>query len=67
MIELTSEFGEFIKKCKSEKIGHIPSIEERKKMMIDNGLGDKITEESIKGWQEEIDEYKNISQEKVIL
>lgn len=67
IVELTSDFNAFIQKCKSEKIGHIPSIEERKKIMIENGLGDKITEESIRGWQAEIDEYKNICQEKVIL
>lgn len=66
-VELTSQFNEFIQKCKSEKVGYIPSIEERKKMMIENGLGDKINENSIKGWQDEIDEYKNINQEKVIL
>lgn len=67
IVELISDFNAFIQMCKSEKIGHIPSIEERKKIMIENGLGDKITEESIRGWQAEIDEYKNICQEKVIL
>lgn len=66
-VELATEFKEFIDKCKSEKIGHIPSIEERKKRMIENGFGDKITENSIKGWQAEINQYKNIYQEKVIL
>ena len=49
LVELTSEFNIFVQKCKSEKIGHIPSIEERKKIMIENGLGDRITEESIWG------------------
>ena len=67
IVLLADEFNQFIGKCKSEKIGHIPSIEERKNMMIENGLGDKITENTIKGWQEEIDEYKNICQEKVIV
>jgi hypothetical protein len=37
------------------------------KMMIENGLGDKINEYSIKGWQAELDEYSNIHQEKVII
>lgn len=35
--------------------------------MIKNGLGDKITESSLKGWQAEIDEYAGIHQEELIL
>lgn len=66
-IKIANNFHEFLEICKSKKIGYIPSIEERKKKMIQNGLGDKITEFSIKGWQAEIDEYKNIIQEVLIL
>jgi hypothetical protein len=66
-IKLTDNFQEFIKLCKSKKLGQIPSVEERMKMMIENGLGDKINEYSIKGWQAELDEYSNIHQEKVII
>ena len=66
-IKLTDEFNKFIKSCKSKKIGYIPSIEERKQMMIANGLGDKINEYTIKGWQAEIDEYNNINQVDVVL
>lgn len=66
-ILLCENFDDFIGKCKSRKIGHIRTIEERKQSMIENGYGDMITEESLKGWQAEIDEYANIHQEKVIL
>lgn len=67
MAELTTSFIAFIEKCKSKRIGHIPSIEERKNRMIENGLEDKISDEAIRGWQAEIDEYRNIHQEKVVL
>lgn len=66
-IELTEDFETFIDKCKSKKIGHIPTIQERKEYMIKLGKGNKITPEKIAGWQAEIDEYKNIHQEKVKL
>lgn len=33
-IELAEDFSSFIKKCKSKKIGHIRSIEERKNDLI---------------------------------
>lgn len=66
-VKISENFGEFVELCKSKKIGCIPSIEERKQKMIEKGLGDKITEFSIKGWQAEIDEYKNIYQEILIL
>ena len=64
---LCESLSDFIGKCKSKKIGHIRTIAERKQCMIENGYGDMITEESLKGWQAEIDEYANIHQEKVIL
>lgn len=66
-IEISENFSTFTDKCKSRKIGHIRSIEERKNDMIENGLGDKITNDSIRGWQAEIDEYANIYQEKLTL
>ncbi len=66
-IELTKNFESFIDKCKSEKIGYIPTIQERKEYLIKLGKGNKITPEKIAGWQAEIDEYKNICQEKVKL
>ena len=66
-IELTSDLISFVDKCKSKKIGHVRTIEERKQGMVENGLGDRITLESLKGWQEEIDIYGNMVQEKLIL
>lgn len=64
---LCEDLENFIGKCKSKKIGHIRTIAERKQSMIENGYGDMITEESLKGWQAEIDEYANIHQEEIIL
>lgn len=65
--EIASNFKEFVSLCKSEPIGHIRSIEERKKSLIDAGKGDKITQIKIDCWQKEIDKYKDMIQEEVIL
>lgn len=64
---ISSNFKDFISMCKSEKIGHIRSIEERKQCLIDSGKEDKITVKKIECWQKEIDKYIHIKQEKVIL
>lgn len=66
-IAIASDFKEFVSLCKSEKIGHIRSIEERKKCLIDAGKGDKITKIKIDNWQKEIDKYAGMNQEEVIL
>ena len=66
-IFVAENFSSFITKCKSEEVGHIPSIEERRALLISNGNGHLITPEKLAGWQAEIDRYKNIVQEKVIL
>jgi len=66
-IMLTNDFITFTKKCKSEKIGYIMTIEERKEMLIRNGKEKNITPDWIEAWQEEIDRYANIHQEKLIL
>ncbi|MBR3823612.1 MAG: SMI1/KNR4 family protein [Lachnospiraceae bacterium] len=62
-IKLTDNLCEFASKCKSEKLGYIETIEERKQGMIADGLGRRITESLIEAWQEEIDEYAHIHQE----
>lgn len=62
-LKLTDTLCEFASKCKSEKIGHIRSIEERKQDLIERGKGENITEGIIKLWQAEIDKYANIHQE----
>lgn len=64
---IASNFGEFLLMCKSEKIGHIRTIEERKQSLIDAGKGDKITQVKIDSWQKEIDKYAGIHQEEVII
>lgn len=66
-IEIAEDFRIFVSKCKSQKIGHIRTIEERKQALIANGFGDKITPEKIAGWQSEIDLYANIHQEELII
>ena len=66
-IKLTDDFITFTKKCKSERIGHIMTIEERKELLIKNGKVKNITPDWIEAWQEEIDEYANIHQEELIL
>ena len=66
-IKLTDTLCEFASKCKSEKIGHIRSIDERKQSMIAKGMEKYITEATIKGWQAEIDVYANIHQEEFVL
>ena len=62
-IKLSDTLSEFVSKCKSEKMGHIRTVEERKRDMIAAGFGRRITEEKIKRWQAEIDKYANIYQE----
>lgn len=64
---IAGSFIEFVKNCKSERIGHIRTIEERKNDMIAAGLGDKISEIAIRNWQKEIDRYSGYYQEEVEL
>ena len=66
-IELSPSLSFFFSHCHSQKIGHIRTIEERIADMERMGKGNKITEEKLKCWQKEIDEYSQIKQEKVIL
>lgn len=66
-IVVSSDFKKFILLCKSEKIGHIRTIDESKQYLIEAGKGDKITEKKIECWQREIDKYANIEQEEVVL
>lgn len=66
-IEISENFAEFIKKCKSDKIGKISSIEDRKERLIKNGKEANITPGLIELWQKEIDYYSNVHQEQLIL
>ena len=64
---ITDSFEEMILNGKSKKNGHIRTIEERKNDMIKAGFGDRITDISISCWQEEIDKYKDMKQELIVI
>lgn len=66
-IELSKDFKSFLRACESERIAHIMTIEERKQILIENGKGNKITDEKIAGWQAEIDYYSDLHQEELVL
>ena len=66
-IKLADSLSEFAANCQSEKIDHIPTIEERKQAMIKDGLEKKITDDLIRGWQAEIDRLQQIHQEEFAL
>ena len=65
--ELTDNLITFFKCCKSQKIGYIPSIEEREQLLIKNGKEANITDSLRKAWQSEIELYGDMVQEKVII
>ena len=67
MIELAENLTAFLNCCKSKKLGHIRSIEERENSMIEKGRGDIIDDELRAMWQAEIDKYGNMVQEEVII
>ncbi len=64
--KIADDFKSFVAGCKSKKIGHIRTIEERRKCLFDN-FGEEPTEAQLKGWQAEIDEYSKMVQEEVTL
>ena len=67
IIELAENLTAFFNCCKSGKIGHIRSIEERENSMIEKGRGDIIDDELRAMWQAEIDKYGNMIQEEVTI
>lgn len=64
---MANSFIEFINNCESEQIGHIKTIEERKQMLIQSGMGSRINEFMIEGWKEEIDRFSAYHQEEVTI
>lgn len=62
-IKLADSLCAFATKCKSEKIGRVRTIEERRQSMIEKGMGRYIDDILIQDWQAEIDKYANIHQE----
>ena len=67
--ELKDDFKEFTSKCKSRKVSPDVrmTIEEREADLISRGKGGNITDGLRKMWQEEIDTYGNMIQEKLVV
>ncbi|MDO5558068.1 MAG: SMI1/KNR4 family protein [Oscillospiraceae bacterium] len=67
--ELAGDLEEFVKCCKSRKIPEECStpVEERERQLIERGHGDNISDGLRKMWQDEIDLYGNMKQEKVVI
>ena len=66
---IADDFKEFTSKCKSKKISPDVrmTIEEREADLISRGKGGNITDGLRKMWQEEIDTYGNMIQEKLVV
>ena len=64
--KIADDFESFIQCCKSKKLGHIRTIEERRQLLLEK-RGREPTEAQLKGWQEEIDIYSKMKQEEVII
>lgn len=66
---IAEDLKAFVKKCKSREINPRAkrSIEECEANMIAKGRGHVITDTLRKTWQDEIDKYGNMVQEKVII
>lgn len=67
LIKLTDSFSDFVSKCKSKKIKPCRTIEERIAGRKAAGILDDPPPVALQEWQKEIDRYKNIRQEKLIL
>lgn len=64
--KIAENFESFIKGCKSKRLGHIRTIEERRQFLLEK-RGREPTAAQLKGWQEEIEVYSKMTQEEVIL
>lgn len=69
MGHIADDFETFIKKCKSKKLSPDVkmSIEEREADLISRGKGGNITDGLRKMWQDEIDTYGSMVQERAII
>ena len=65
-VKIADDLKTFIAGCKSKKIGHVRTIEERTQSLLEN-FGKKPTEFQLRAWQAEIDKYGNMIREEVIL
>lgn len=64
---LARTLAEFVRQCKSERIGEVPTVEERRRRLVARGHGDHITPGLVAAWQKEIDRYGRMDQEELIL
>ncbi|MBQ7944240.1 MAG: SMI1/KNR4 family protein [Lachnospiraceae bacterium] len=66
---IVKDFRDFINICESEEIDESfrLSVEEREAALIARGRGDIITDALRQMWQEEIDKYKDMIQEEVVI
>lgn len=64
-IKLTDDFYTFVQNCKSKRLGHIPTIQERTAAI--RAAGFPTTPQAIAGWQAEIDRYEHMEEDEVIL
>ena len=64
-IKLADGFRTFVQKCKSKKLGHCRTIEERIQGRIDAGITLEVLPIEIADWQAEIDHFNRIHQEQV--
>ena len=66
---LADDLKQFIDYCKSGEIdpGVYLTVEERETDLLANGMGEYITEELKKVWQAEIDRFKDMVREEVII
>ncbi|MCM1500378.1 MAG: SMI1/KNR4 family protein [Clostridium sp.] len=66
---IAGSLKDFLRCCKSEKISEATrrSVEEREEALIAKGRGNIITDDLRKLWQEEINKYGSMVQEKVII
>ena len=65
-IKLANDTIEFINKCKSDAIGHVPTMKEREKTARENGYGDLIPD-LMPIWEEEISKFSDIHQELIVI
>ena len=64
---LADDLKQLLDYCKSEEIGPCRTIEEREANMLAKGMGEYITEELKEAWQEDIDRFKDMVREEVII
>ena len=68
-IEISNSFRTFVDRCKSKRIkeASTKSVEERERDLISKGRGSIITDELRQLWINEIEKYKNLTQEDVVI